>query len=309
MTLALPAPDTQRIALKVQYFGANFHGWQRQQHHRSVQGVLEQSLQQQLKEPITLHGAGRTDTGVHGSGQVAHFDTTTRIPPEHWGIVLNNRLPHDVAITAAAAVAPDWHARFSAIWRRYRYLILNRDHPDVFLGLFSWHHRGSLCAKAMSDALESLIGSHDLELFRRAGSPRPHSWVTVQDVACRRQGDLIAIEVQSSGFLYRMMRLLVGALACVGRGDISAAEFVQMWQTKDWSPMRNRFSAPPQGLCLIGVGYPSDPFAASCPTGGSLIPAGDTSSPAIALSDWDPPPSYPQSPAIRAESPGCCLKP
>lgn len=270
----------QRIALKVQYFGANFHGWQRQKGLRSVQGVLEEAIAKETREPVSLQAAGRTDTGVHGSGQVAHFDTSIRIPSEHWAMVINNQLPQDVAVTEAAVVSFDWHARFSATWRRYRYLIFNQQRPDVFLGLFSWHHRWPLCAKAMADALESLIGSHDLEIFRRAGSPRPHSWVTVQEVLCRRQGDLIAIEVQASGFLYRMMRLLVGALACVGRGEISVADFVTIWQTKDWSPMRNRFSAPPQGLCLTGVGYPTDPFGAVTASPMTLWPS------AVTLDNW-----------------------
>ncbi len=294
ITVNPAAPTSQRIALKVQYFGGNFWGWQRQSHHRSVQGILEESLLQQLGQSVSVQGAGRTDTGVHASGQVAHFDTEAGIPAEHWPLVINNRLPQDVVVTKAAVVPQQWHARFSAIWRRYRYLIFNRDQPDVFWGLFSWHHRWPLCATAMTDALESLIGCHDLEIFRRAGSARPHSWVTVQEVVCRRQGDVIAIEVQASGFLYRMMRLLVGALACVGRNEISAAEFVQIWQTKDWSPMRNRFSAPPQGLCLMGVGYPVDPFVSfnsgldsgvnpEAVTSGSLV--WDDLPPSVALSE------------------------
>jgi tRNA pseudouridine38-40 synthase len=170
-----------------------------------------------------------------------------------------------VAVLAAAGVPHDWHARFSALWRRYRYLILNQADPDVFWQNFCWHYPHPLDAGSMASALESILGNNNLEAFRRAGSKRPHSWVTVQEVACRRQGNLIAIDVQASGFLYRMMRLLVGALSFVGRGTLSPGEFGRVWQANDWSQVPSRYSAPPQGLCLTAIGYPTDPFLASTP--------------------------------------------
>lgn len=252
---------SERIALRVQYLGAQFHGWQRQARHRSVQQVLEEAVASRAGHFAVIHGAGRTDTGVHAAGQVCHFDTRSPIPCDQWRLVLNNCLPEDVAILVSTQVSPEWHARFSASWRRYRYLILNQQLPDVFWRPFSWHHRDPLDVKMMDYALQSIVGAHDLEAFRRAGSPRPHSWVTVQQVSCQQAGNLISVEVQASGFLYRMMRLLVGALAYVGRQELSPQGFEQLWQTKDWTSLRSRYCAPPQGLCLIGVGYPQDPFA------------------------------------------------
>ncbi len=251
---------SQRIALKLQYLGTHFFGWQRQSQHRSVQAALEEAIASRAGHPVIIHGAGRTDSGVHASGQVAHFDTTSVIPVAQWPLVLNNCLPQDVVVKATALVDSPWHSRFTATWRRYRYLIFNRERPDVFWRLFSWHYRLFLDVNLMQAALESLIGAHNLEAFRRAGSSRPHSWVTVQDVLCHRSGDLVFVEVQASGFLYRMMRLLVGTLVFVGRQELSLEGFKTLWESNDWSALPARYSAPPQGLCLIDVGYPEDPF-------------------------------------------------
>jgi tRNA pseudouridine38-40 synthase len=271
--------QSRRIALKIQYLGRDFRGWQRQAGHRTVQGVLEEAIASRAGHTVTLYGAGRTDTGVHAAGQVAHFDTTCGIPPTEWARVLNDCLPEDIVVLASAPVPEDWHARFSARWRRYRYLILNRERPDVFWRPFSWQVRWPLQVEPMAEALRSLLGEHNLEAFRRRGSDRPHSWVRVEEVLCQRVGDLISIEVQASGFLYRMMRLLVGSLEVVGRGELSPQQFVHLWQHNDWSQMRTRYSAPPQGLCLLDVGYARDPFGQrfpqSLPFWGSLSwPAG-----------------------------------
>lgn len=283
-----------RIALQLQYLGAHFHGWQRQARHRSVQQVVEEAVASRAGHRAVIHGAGRTDTGVHAAGQVCHFDTQSPIPADQWRLVLNNCLPEDVAILASAPVEPDWHARFTAIWRRYRYLILNQQQPDVFWRPFSWHHRDPLDVKTMDYALQSIVGAHDLEAFRRAGSSRPHSWVTVQRVSCRRWGNLIGVEVQASGFLYRMMRLLVGALAYVGRHELTPLGFEHLWQSKDWTSLRSRYCAPPQGLCLVGVGYPQDPFAQVRSPDPELQPH-----PFTALGDRIPDPLPMVVPAIR----------
>ena len=241
-------------------WGQAFFGWQRQPHHRSVQAELEQTIAQLTGEAVVVSGAGRTDTGVHACGQVAHFDTHSPIPLDRWAFALNNALPTDVVVRAVSEVAGDWHARFSATWRSYRYAIWNNEYPDVFWRLFAWHHRHTLNTGQMNCALQTLVGDRDLEVFRLSGSKRAHSRVQVQTVDCWRSGSLVWIDVKASGFLYRMMRLLVGALVSVGLGDLAPKEFEQMWR-RQHPPIR--FSAPAQGLCLTGVGYPSDPFQAS----------------------------------------------
>ncbi|MDX2239485.1 MAG: tRNA pseudouridine(38-40) synthase TruA [Leptolyngbyaceae cyanobacterium bins.302] len=252
-------PSTQRVALVIQYLGTHFHGWQWQPHHRSVQEEIEKALQGVLDRPVRIHGAGRTDTGVHAAAQVAHFDAPAIVPAHRWADILNARLPEDVVVRGSAIVAPTWHARFSALWRRYRYLLYTESRPNLFVRPFSWHYyHEPLNESLMQEALSPLVGQHHLAAFHRAGSKRPHSWVDVQVAECKRVGSFVAIEVQASGFLYGMMRLLIGLLVQVGRGIRSPDSFTELWSTQRRDQVR--YAAPPQGLCLLRVGYAEFPF-------------------------------------------------
>ncbi len=262
-----PLPTSKRIALVLQYLGTHFHGWQRQPSHRSVQAEIEQSLEAITGCKTTLYGAGRTDSGVHAAAQVAHFETTCPIPAHRWSNVLNKYLPEDIAVRGSAEVPQSWHARFSAKWRRYRYSLYTDPRPNLFLRPFTWHYYYQpLDVDKMQAALAPLVGHHHLAAFHRAGSNRPHSWVDVQEAHCRRvvhqnghpSDSLVEIELQASGFLYGMMRLLVGMLVQVGRGLRSPESFTQIWQTEQREEVR--YAAPPQGLCLLRVGYPLFPF-------------------------------------------------
>lgn len=254
--------QTQRVALVIQYLGTHFHGWQRQLHHRTVQAEIEQVIASVVGHPVTLHGAGRTDSGVHAAAQVAHFDVATPIPAHRWRDILNSRLPSDVLIRASSAVEPTWHARFSASWRRYRYTIYTDPCPNLFVRPFAWHYYNAPLDEArMQLAVKPLLGRHHLAAFHRAGSKRKHSWVDVQAVECIRRGPFIQFEIQASGFLYGMVRLLVGMLVDVGRGTRSPTDFTQLWQEQQRHEVK--YAAPPQGLCLLRVGYPEFPF----PTG------------------------------------------
>jgi len=249
----------RRVALVIQYVGTHFHGWQRQSKQRTVQEELETTIASILGHPVTLHGAGRTDTGVHAAAQVAHFDATGPIPPHRWADILNSRLPDDVLIRSSAAVPGDWHARFSACWRRYRYTLYTDALPNLFVRPFVWHYyQAALDASLMQTALSPMIGSHHLSAFHRSGSKRPHSWVEVQAAECMRQGSFIYIEVQASGFLYGMMRLLVGLLVQVGQGLRSPLNFTEIWRMERRDQVKH--SAPAKGLCLLRVGYPESPF-------------------------------------------------
>jgi tRNA pseudouridine38-40 synthase len=253
-------PPKQRIALVIQYVGTRFHGWQHQPRHRSVQQDIETVLAQVVGHPVRIHAAGRTDSGVHAAAQVAHFDVQSRVPAHRWADILNSRLPEDVLIRASAAVPDDWHARFSAIWRRYRYTLYTDPRPNLFVRPFTWHYYYEpLNLEAIQAALSPLVGRHHLAAFHRAGSSRPHSWVDVQEARCERQGPFVTIEVQASGFLYGMMRLLVGMLVQVGRGVRSPLNFTEIWTTEQRDQVR--YAAPPQGLCLLRVGYPDFPFS------------------------------------------------
>jgi len=252
-------PNSQRIALVIQYLGTHFSGWQRQPQHRSLQQEIEQAIATVLQHPVTLHGAGRTDTGVHAAAQVAHFNATGAIPAHRWSNVLNSRLPDDILIRASASVAPDWHARFSASWRRYRYTLYIDKRPNLFVRPFSWHYYyAPLDESLIQEALNPLMGRHHLAAFHRANSGRSHSWVDVQAAECYRNGSFIHIEIQANGFLYGMVRLLVGMLVQVGRGELDPKDFTELWVNQCREKVR--YAAPAKGLCLLRVGYPNSPF-------------------------------------------------
>jgi tRNA pseudouridine38-40 synthase len=248
-----------RIALLLQYLGSGFHGWQRQDNGSSIQQTLEETIAPICGHPVVIHGAGRTDTGVHASGQVAHFHTDSPIPADRWSKVLNSRLPPAICILESVLVDDRWHAQFSAKWRRYRYTILNSPVPSVFWRSFSWHYYyADLDADLMHQALQPMLGEQDLWALQRSGSLRAHSRLTIQSAKCWRAGDMVFMEMQASGFLYGMIRLLMGQLVAVGRCQMSIDQFTQIWQSKNRSAVK--YAAPPQGLCLIGVGYDPYPF-------------------------------------------------
>lgn len=261
-SLETPSPSSrglQRIALVIQYVGTHFHGWQRQPHQRTVQEDLETTIAAIANHPVVVHAAGRTDAGVHAAAQVAHFETDSLIPAQRWADVLNSRLPADVLIRGSAPVSSGWHARFSASWRRYRYTLFTDRRPNLFLRPLTWHYyHAPLDEVAMQAALHPLLGRQHLAAFHRAGSARAHSWVDVQAVSCQRRQALIEIEVQASGFLYGMMRLLVGLLVQVGAGLRSPESFTELWMSERRDEVKH--AAPAQGLCLLRVGYPDHPF-------------------------------------------------
>lgn len=250
---------TQRVAIVVQYIGTRFRGWQRQATGRTVQAVIEDSIESILGYHVPIFGSGRTDSGVHAAAQVAHFDAPVKIPAYRWFSMLNSRLPEDIVVRASDVVADDWHACFSAVSRRYRYTIYNASRPNLFVSAYSWHYyRSKLNAVAMQAALNPLIGRWDLSAFRRSGSSRPHSFLDVQDVLCTRSDNFLYIEIQASGFLYGMVRLLVGMLVDVGREALSVEAFTNLWQQKKREHVK--YAAPPQGLCLLRVMYPNFPI-------------------------------------------------
>jgi tRNA pseudouridine38-40 synthase len=252
-------PNSQRIALVIQYLGTHFHGWQRQPNQRTVQEEIENALALVTQTHVTLHGAGRTDTGVHAAAQVAHFEYSGKIPANRWAKILNTLLPEDVLIRASAKVSPTWHARFSALWRRYRYTIYTGKRPNLFVQPFSWHYYYTPLEESnIQAALTPLIGKHHLAAFHRANSSRNHSWVDIQAAECYRQGQFLHLELQANGFLYGMVRLMVGMLIEVGNGKRSPQSFTELWVNQRREEVK--YAAPAKGLCLLRVGYPEFPF-------------------------------------------------
>jgi tRNA pseudouridine38-40 synthase len=251
--------STQRVALVVQYVGTDLHGWQWQPNARTVQGELEQVLAAVVGYPIRVSGAGRTDTGVHAAAQVAHFDAPAFIPAHRWAEVLNARLPQDVLVRASVLVENNWHAQFSAQWRRYRYTLYTGACPNLFVRPFVWHyHHHDLDQARIQAALNIMVGYHDMTAFHRARSGKSHSWVDMQEAQCQRQGDFLTVELQAKGFLYGMVRLIMGLVVKVGQGEMSPGAFQQLWQERQRD--RVKYSAPAKGLCLLRVGYTPSPF-------------------------------------------------
>lgn len=259
MSIESAANVKKRVAMVVQYQGTNFFGWQKQKSGRTVQGVIEETLSDVLGETIQIHGAGRTDSGVHAAAQIAHFDCITPIPANKWSKILNDRLPSDIIIRASTEVEPNWHSQFSALWRRYRYTIYTHSTPNLFINPFVWHYyHATLDETLIQEAMTPLLGRHHLSAFHRSGSNRTHSWVEVQAAECSRQGSFIHIEIQANGFLYGMVRLLVGMLIEVGNGKRSLNDFREIWSNERRELVK--YSAPAKGLCLLRVGYQESLF-------------------------------------------------
>jgi tRNA pseudouridine38-40 synthase len=228
-----------------------------------VQETLETALAAlDPQRPARAVAAGRTDSGVHAAGQVVHFEAAGPIPAQRWAAALNGRLPASIRVRAAAAVPSDWHACFSACYRRYRYTLYNGRLPNLFLAPWSWHrYQVPLDEALMRRALEGMLGEHDFAAFERAGSSRSHSRTTLQEVSVLRRGDLIEVELQASGFLYGMVRLVMGQLVALAEGRLSLEAFERRWRSGARDQVKE--AAPPQGLCLLRVGYPQPVFPAT----------------------------------------------
>jgi tRNA pseudouridine38-40 synthase len=254
-----------RYAFQIEYDGAPFAGWQRQADQPSVQGAVEAALAALESDVPSIAAAGRTDAGVHAMGQVAHADMAKDWDPFRLSEALNWHLkPAPVAIVACARVPGDWHARFSAIERRYTYRLISRRAPLVHEAGLAWHVRGGpLDADAMRSAAAHLVGRHDFTTFRaslcQAKSPvKTLDEVTVEEVPLPH-GTEIRFHLRARSFLHNQVRSIVGTLECVGAGawtpeDVRAA--LEAADRAACGPV-----APPDGLYLTGVGYPDDPFA------------------------------------------------
>ena len=281
------APIRRRIALCLQYEGSAFCGWQRQRNGHSVQAALEAAIEQlDPLRPIQTFAAGRTDAGVHAAGQVVHFDCSDRIPANKWAPALNGRLPATIRVRESVLRPSNWHACYSATYRRYRYTIHNGRRPNLFLTPWTWHrYHHRLDESRMRDALSGMVGLHDFTAFMRAGSRRAHARTTVQDVALVRQGDLLRVEIQASGFLYGMVRLLMAQLVAVGEHRLTVNGFEQRWrQRRRWEVKE---AAPGHGLCLLRAGYEEEIFSKAGWYDGQ---------PWFFLAESDPPPDPPPLP-------------
>ena len=215
-----PLPAGSRVACRIEYDGRCFSGWQAQPHLPvdTVQETLEAALSQVAAQPVRCHCAGRTDTGVHGFAQVVHFDDPAGRSPKAWVLGTNASLPPSVRVHWAVPVAGDFHARFSALARRYRYIIANSAiRPALLSGLASWQ-RQPLDAGLMHSEAQCLLGEQDFSAFRAASCQSHTPMRNVHDVAVTRWGDLVALDITANAFLHHMVRNIAGALMAVGSG-------------------------------------------------------------------------------------------
>lgn len=243
-----------RFRLTVEYDGRPFVGWQRQDNGSSVQQALEEAIFKFCGERATVQGAGRTDAGVHALGQVAHVDIDKPSVGDTVRDAVNFHLrPWPVAVLAADAVGPQFHARFDAVWRRYRYRIVNRRAPLALDAGRAWPVNVPLDAAAMHEAAQRLVGSHDFSSFRAAMCQAKSPLKTLTEMSVARNGDDIDIEVEARSFLHNQVRIMVGTLKQVGEGKWSADDVSQALEAKDRAAAGP--TAPPDGLYLVGVGY------------------------------------------------------
>ena len=250
-----------RYAFLVEYDGSPFAGWQRQSGLPSVQEAIETALSRLEPGPHTIAAAGRTDTGVHGSGQVAHVDLTRDWEPFRLSEALNAHLrPHPVAIRQAARVADDFHARFSATERRYLFRILNRRAPAVLTAGRVWHVKVPLDLEAMQAGADRLIGTHDFTTFRSTLCQAKSPVKTIDEITLFRSGEEIHARLRARSFLHNQVRSIMGSLVRVGQGGWGPQDITRILEARDRAACGP--VSPPQGLCLTGVAYPDDPFAA-----------------------------------------------
>ena len=243
-----------RYKLTIEYDGTPFVGWQRQENGPSIQAALEQAVLALSGERVTVQGAGRTDAGVHALGQVAHFDLAKEKPAETVRSALNFHLKPDPIAVVEAEVAPaGFNARFSATGRRYRYRILNRRAPPAYDRGHVWHVPMPLDTDAMADAASALRGRHDFNSFRSTACQAPSPIKTLDLFEVTRTGNEIRIDVGSRSFLHNQVRILVGTLQLVGRGQWSRRDVEDALAARDRT--RAGPTAPPQGLCLMEVRY------------------------------------------------------
>ena len=243
-----------RFKLTVEYEGSAFVGWQRQDNGMSVQQAIEEAVFKTCAETVTVQGAGRTDAGVHATGQVAHLDIEKGFAADKLAAALNFHLkPWPVAIVAAEVAAPDFHARFSATGRAYLYRIANRRAPLTLDEGRAWLVNAPLDAEAMHDAAQVLVGKHDFSTFRASlcQAQSPVKTLTRLDVS--RRGEEIHVIAAARSFLHHQVRNMVGTLRLVGEGKWSKADVLSALELRDRT--KGGPTAPPQGLYLTGVSY------------------------------------------------------
>jgi len=245
--------ELRRIKLTIEYDGTHYAGWQIQPNANTIQAEIETALFRVTGEKIRIHGAGRTDAGVHALAQTAHFDTHSRVPETGFAPALNTHLPPDIRIKVSEGVADSFHARFSAKGKTYSYCIHNSNVAPAIFRHTTCSIKKPLDIAAMQDGARFFVGEHDFTAFCALGTTVEDKVRKIQSIQVTADAPLITITVQGNGFLYNMVRIMVGTLVDVGRGKLKPSDIKAILQSKD----RQNASAtlPPQGLVLKEVAY------------------------------------------------------
>ncbi|ANI82074.1 MULTISPECIES: tRNA pseudouridine(38-40) synthase TruA [Kosakonia] len=244
-----------KIALGIEYDGSKYYGWQRQQEVRSVQEKLEKALSQVANEPINVFCAGRTDAGVHATGQVVHFETTALRKDAAWTLGVNANLPGDIAVRWVKTVADDFHARFSATARRYRYIIYNHRLRPAVLGHGVTHYHQPLDAGRMHRAAQCLLGENDFTSFRAVQCQSRTPWRNLMHINVSRYGNYIVVDIKANAFVHHMVRNIVGSLMEVGAHNQPESWIAELLAVKDRTLAAA--TAKAEGLYLVAVDYPA----------------------------------------------------
>ncbi|HBO24013.1 MAG TPA: tRNA pseudouridine(38-40) synthase TruA [Providencia sp.] len=242
-----------RIALGIEYNGSNYYGWQSQKEVVSVQGCLEEALSKIAAEPIRVQCAGRTDAGVHATGQVVHFVTSALRKESAWTIGTNTHLPSDIAVRWSQPVDDEFHARFSATARRYRYVIFNHRYRAGILSNGITHFHYPLDEKRMHEAAQALLGEHDFTSFRALQCQSKTPWRNVMDVNVSRHGHYVVVDIKANAFLHHMVRNIVGSLLEIGCGNQDINWISHLLELQDRS--KAAATAKAEGLYLVKVDY------------------------------------------------------
>lgn len=243
----------KRIAACIEYCGANYCGWQRQIHSPSIQQNVEQALTSVANEPISITTAGRTDTGVHGIGQMIHFDTNSERSANEWVRGANTNLPDDISLVWVHSVDSEFHARFSALKRHYRYVIFNRRvSPSYLHGRITWHHP-PLNLFLMQRAAKDLVGKHDFSAFRAAGCQSKYPVKNIYNLSLEQSSHWIWIDIVADGFLQHMVRNIAGVLMRIGEKLESHHWAQHVLESRDRKT--GGITAPPDGLYFVSVEY------------------------------------------------------
>lgn len=242
-----------RIKITFGYDGTEFHGYQVQPNQRTVQAELDRALSTVFSKQVHSVASGRTDRGVHAVCQIAHFDVQTSIPVNRIPEIINSHLPNDMSVTAAEIVQDDFHARYDVKEKTYCYAIDNRKHPRVLHRRFSWHVPQTLNLQAIAKASRYLIGEHDFTSFCSSKTVIQDKVRTVYDIALDSEDDIIRFYIKGNGFLYNMVRAIVGSLIEVGRGRKEPETIKVILEAKDRT--QGLITAPPHGLILWNILY------------------------------------------------------